>query len=78
MYYCFGCQKGGDAFKFIMEIEKIEFIDALKLLAKKTGVNINYKEENNYNKDRESLLELYRRLNKTFEYLLFNSKEADK
>ncbi len=78
MYYCFGCQEGGDSFKFIMEIEKLEFIEAIKFLAKKAGVNINLKEDKNYSKEREILLELYKRINKTFEYLLFNSKEAVK
>lgn len=78
MYYCFGCQKGGDSFKFIMEIENIEFMDAVKFLAKKAGVNIDFKDNKDYSKLRESLIELYKRLNNTFSYLLFNSKEAEK
>ncbi len=38
--YCFGCHKGGDVFRFLMEIENLDFPEALKLLAEKTGVTL--------------------------------------
>ncbi len=37
-FYCFGCQKGGDVFRFVMELEGIGFFDALKLLAERHGI----------------------------------------
>ncbi len=39
-FHCFGCNKGGDIFEFVKEIEGVEFIDALKILAERAGVKI--------------------------------------
>jgi DNA primase len=37
-YKCFGCGAGGDVFKFVMEIERVTFWEAVKLLAEKHGI----------------------------------------
>ncbi|MDR0306177.1 MAG: DNA primase [Chitinispirillales bacterium] len=37
-YYCYGCNKGGDVFSFLQEIEKVDFPEALRMLADETGV----------------------------------------
>ena len=39
-WYCFGCQKGGDLFEFIEQIEKTDFPGALRILAEMAGVDL--------------------------------------
>jgi DNA primase len=39
-YHCFGCQKGGDIFTFLMEFESFSFKDALERLAVQAGVQL--------------------------------------
>jgi DNA primase len=38
IYYCFGCQKGGSVFNFVMEIERVSFPEAVKIVAEKANV----------------------------------------
>ncbi|MDD5408982.1 MAG: DNA primase, partial [Candidatus Omnitrophica bacterium] len=38
IYHCFGCGESGNAFKFLMRHERMEFLEAVEVLAKKSGV----------------------------------------
>ncbi|OUN23538.1 DNA primase [Flavonifractor sp. An82] len=61
IYHCFGCGKGGGVISFIMEIENLPFVDAVKLLAKRAGLEVPESGENEaYRKKRTRLLELSR------------------
>jgi DNA primase len=40
LYYCFGCGKGGDAIKFLQEIDHLSFAEAVERLAGKAGVTL--------------------------------------
>ena len=40
MYYCFGCHKGGTVINFVMEMERMEFMDAVRLLADRAHMEI--------------------------------------
>lgn len=44
MWHCFGCNEGGDMFEFIKKIENIDFPEALKILANKAGVHLQYQD----------------------------------
>ena len=43
-FHCFGCQKGGDVFTFLMEMEGLDFKDALDTLAERTGTVLKKRE----------------------------------
>ena len=38
LYHCFGCGKGGGVVSFVMELENLPYLDALRLLAKRAGM----------------------------------------
>lgn len=40
IWHCFGCGKGGDVYTFLMEYERLEFPEALRMLAKRVGVEL--------------------------------------
>ncbi len=39
-YHCFGCNRGGDIISFVQEIEGVDFLEALKTLAERAGVEL--------------------------------------
>jgi DNA primase len=44
VYYCFGCANGGDAIKFVMEIDHLTFPEAAERLAARAGIELRYEE----------------------------------
>ena len=53
IYHCFGCQKGGDVIGFLMEVEKISYIEAIRRIAFDLGINLPAESEDSYSKDKE-------------------------
>lgn len=45
LFYCFGCHRGGDVVKFVMEYDKASYIEALETLAERAGIAITRTEE---------------------------------
>lgn len=45
LFYCFGCHRGGDVVKFVMEYEKSGYVEALEQLAERAGIVITRTEE---------------------------------
>ena len=62
VYKCFGCGKGGNAVTFLMEHENVTYPEALKMVAKRYGIEVREKEltpeEERRNNDRESMFAL--------------------
>ena len=44
VYYCFGCGAGGDALKFVMDVDHLTFAEAVERLAGRAGVQLRYVE----------------------------------
>ncbi len=65
IFHCFGCGKGGDVFTFVMEMEKCQFPEAVRIVAEKCGIPIPQKrerspEEKKENQQRAVLQEMHR------------------
>ncbi len=61
IYHCFGCNKGGGVISFVMEMENLPFPDAVRLLAKRSGMEMpETGEDGDFRKRRERLLALNR------------------
>ncbi len=57
-YHCFGCGVGGDAFKFVQEMDKIGFSEAIEKLAQRTGYQLTYEEGERETSNRNLLLSI--------------------
>jgi DNA primase len=65
IYHCFGCGAGGDVFKFVMELDKCAFPEAIRTVAEKCGIAIpspreRSPEERAENQQRGALVEMHR------------------
>src|SRR3977135_2572440 len=65
IYHCFGCGVGGDVFKFVMEMEKCAFPEAIRIVAEKCGISIprskeRSPEERKEDQQRTVLVEMHR------------------
>jgi DNA primase len=65
IFYCFGCGKGGDIFNFVMDIERCEFPEAVRVVAEKCGISMprpkeRSPEERKENQQRAALVEMHR------------------
>lgn len=74
-WHCFGCNKGGDIFSFVMEIEGMEFPEALNLLASRAGVEIRPVDQK-YRSERARLLQLMEEAKKFYEAQLKKNQEV--
>src|ERR1700693_5738153 len=81
IYHCFGCGVGGDVFKFVMELEKSTFPEAVRTVAEKSGIAIpkpreRSPEERRENQQRSALVEMHREAAAFFARQLHESPEG--
>ena len=78
MYYCFGCGAGGNVFTFLMEYENFSFVEAMKYLADRAGIELPEQEYSKEAKERADLkatiLEMNRLAAKYFYVQLKNER----
>ncbi len=75
IWHCFGCGKGGDIFNFIMEIEGVSFVEALRILAPKAGVVLK-KQDPTLVSARNRLLDIMELARKYYHKFLLTSEQA--
>ncbi|HEC1889356.1 TPA: DNA primase [Campylobacter jejuni] len=73
-YHCFACKVGGDAFKFVMDYEKLSFADAVEKVASLSNFTLSYTKEKQENK--KELRSILPSLNAYFKDNLKHHKEV--
>ncbi len=73
LFYCFGCQQGGDVFKFVMQYEKLGFREAVEFLAQRFGVTLPTDNQQT-NDPRAKLYEMNRAAQAFFRSLLIDEE----
>ncbi|HGZ71250.1 MAG TPA: DNA primase, partial [Nitratifractor sp.] len=64
IFHCFGCGAGGDAIKFVMDIEKLSYPEAIEKLASNYNIPLSYTRGENNSGDERRILELMERFYK--------------
>ena len=80
MYYCFGCGAGGNVFTFLMEYENYSFLEALKFLADRAGVDLPEMEYSKEAKERADLKAVLLEINKLaaqYFYVQLKNKQGE-
>lgn len=78
MYYCFGCGQGGNVYTFLMEYNRLSFVEALRELAQRAGVELpegeQTPEERRQADERTTLKEMNKKAAVYFHYLLKSAR----
>lgn len=79
IFYCFGCQKGGDVITFLREINNLSFVEAVSQLANRYGLSLpppsSYRKEKAT--DQETFLEINEKAMHFFHHVLMQRPEGE-
>ncbi|MCP4481236.1 MAG: DNA primase [bacterium] len=79
IFHCFGCHEGGDALSFLLKIENLTFPEALKILAEKAGVKLNFtKNDTQFESQKNNLYDINNRVSEYYHKCLEKSPKAKK
>ena len=76
LFHCFGCKEGGDIFKYVQEINNLEFQDAIEFVAEKYGFKLTYTQTSD-NSDFKAYQEKIDLINEYFLETMKSSKSKD-
>ncbi len=78
VYYCFGCQRSGDAITFVQEIEGLDFAGAVEMLAARAGIQLRYTshDESAARSRRKRLLEAVEQARDFYHQRLLDGRDA--
>ncbi len=71
IFHCFGCGVGGNIYSFLMRIENVSFIEAVKLVADRTGIVLEWRNDGRSPDDKQKILAV---LNEAQRYFVRNLK----
>jgi DNA primase len=76
-YRCWSCGKHGDVLQFIQEQERVDFREALEMLARRAGITLEKKGDSPHNRGRAAMLEVLRWAVGQFQQCLLDSPLAE-
>jgi DNA primase len=80
IYHCYGCHAGGDAIRFLMEIESLSFSEAVRQMAEDAGIAAGWddpgEEKTQEQLDKETLYEAYEQAAKWYHHILLNTEQG--
>ncbi len=74
LFHCFGCGAGGDVITFVMQIENLDYIEAVRFLAQRAGMPMPEDKDDGTADKRRRMYEMNREAGKYFHKLLFSEE----
>ena len=73
LFHCFGCKEGGDIFKYVQEINHLEFQEAIEFVAEKYGFKLSYTQTN----ENSEFKNFYEKINLLNDFFIESMKSSD-
>lgn len=73
LFHCFGCKEGGDIFKYVQEINHLEFQEAIEFVAEKYGFKLSYTQTN----ENSDFKNFYEKINLLNDFFIESMKSSD-